>query len=47
MGAEAYDNLTEEEYYEKIYQIDVFVEKLVRERLVTEQAEEAGKKKKK
>lgn len=47
--AEDWDEMTEEEYYEKIYQIDVTVEKKVRERLLAEQEEEltAGKKKKK
>ena len=48
MATEAYDNMSEEEYYDKIYQIDVFVERLVRERLEEEQvAAQGGKKKKK
>lgn len=48
--AEDWDEMSEEEYYDKIYQIDVTVEKLVRERLVEEAEEEeqtSGKKKKK
>jgi len=47
MQAEDWDNLSEEEYYEKIYQIDVFVERLVRERLEGEASPDGGKKKKK
>ena len=47
MQAEDWDNLSEEEYYEKIYQIDVFVERLVRARLEGEASPDGGKKKKK
>lgn len=46
LANEAWDNMSEEEYYEKIYQIDVFVERLVRERLEEEPAADGGKKKK-
>lgn len=46
MGAEDYDSMAEEEYYDKIFQIDVIVEKLVRERLEGQASDQENNKKK-